>query len=120
MADKSAIEWTDATWNPVTGCTRISRGCDYCYAERFAERWRGILGHSYEQGFDLRLWPSRLVVPSPAKASHGAGRHDSTPLGYIHNTFEHYGPGNFNMLGWDALQDPDQLSLLNFRDTDAA
>lgn len=64
MADKSAIEWTDATWNPVTGCTKITRGCDYCYAERFAERWRGTLGHPYEQGFDLRLWPSRLDQPS--------------------------------------------------------
>lgn len=63
MADNSAIEWTDATWNPVTGCTKISRGCDNCYAERFAERWRGIKGHAYEQGFDLRLWPSRLDQP---------------------------------------------------------
>ena len=64
MADKSEIEWTDATWNPVTGCTKITRGCDNCYAERFAERWRGIAGHPYEQGFDLRLWPSRLDQPS--------------------------------------------------------
>lgn len=64
MADKSAIEWTDATWNPVTGCTRITRGCDHCYAARFAERWRGVAGHPYEQGFDLRLWPSRLEQPA--------------------------------------------------------
>ena len=64
MADNSAIEWTDATWNPVTGCTKITRGCDNCYAARFAERWRGIPGHPYEQGFDLRLWPSRLDQPS--------------------------------------------------------
>ena len=64
MADKSAIEWTDATWNPVTGCTKITRGCDNCYAARFAERWRGVSGHPYEQGFDLRLWPSRLHQPS--------------------------------------------------------
>lgn len=63
MSDRSAIEWTDATWNPVTGCTKITRGCDNCYAERFAERWRGISGHPYEQGFDLRLWPSRLHQP---------------------------------------------------------
>ncbi len=63
MADNSAIEWTDATWNPVTGCTKITRGCDNCYAARFAERWRGIEGHPYEQGFDLRLWPSRLDRP---------------------------------------------------------
>ena len=64
MADNSAIEWTDATWNPVTGCTKVSRGCDHCYAERFAERWRGIPGHPYEQGFDLRLWESRLEQPA--------------------------------------------------------
>lgn len=63
MAEKSAIEWTDATWNPVTGCTQISAGCDNCYALRFAERWRGIPGHPYEQGFDLRLWPDRLETP---------------------------------------------------------
>mgnify|MGYP002620461498 CR=1 FL=1 len=64
MAQKSEIEWTDATWNPVTGCTKIGPGCDNCYAERFAERWRGIEGHPYEQGFDLRLWPERLSQPA--------------------------------------------------------
>jgi protein gp37 len=64
MAQKSEIEWTDATWNPVTGCTKIGPGCDNCYAERFAERWRGIDGHPYEQGFDMRLWPSRLGQPA--------------------------------------------------------
>ena len=63
MAQKSEIEWTDATWNPVTGCTKVGPGCDNCYAERFAERWRGVAGHPYEQGFDLRLWPSRLEQP---------------------------------------------------------
>ncbi|WP_421701129.1 DUF5131 family protein [Aliiroseovarius sp.] len=64
MAQKSDIEWTDATWNPVTGCIKVGPGCDNCYAERFAERWRGIPGHPYEQGFDLRLWPARLAQPS--------------------------------------------------------
>lgn len=63
MAQSSSIEWTDATWNPVTGCTKVGSGCDNCYAERFAERWRGIKDHPYEQGFDLRLWPSRLEQP---------------------------------------------------------
>ena len=67
MAQHSAIEWTDATWNPVTGCTKVGPGCDNCYAERFAERWRGIEGHPYEQGFDLRIWPSRLQQPSKWK-----------------------------------------------------
>jgi three-Cys-motif partner protein len=59
----SAIEWTEATWNPVTGCSKVSPGCAHCYAETFAERWRGIDDHPYEQGFDLRLWPSRLDYP---------------------------------------------------------
>ena len=67
MAQTSEIEWTDATWNPVTGCTKIGPGCDNCYAERFAERWRGVAEHPYEQGFDLTLWPSRLMQPAQWK-----------------------------------------------------
>jgi protein gp37 len=63
MADSSAIEWTDATWNPVTGCTKISAGCDNCYAARFSERFRGVPGHPFETGFDLTLRPERLVQP---------------------------------------------------------
>jgi protein gp37 len=63
MADGSAIEWTDATWNPVTGCTKISAGCDNCYAERFSERFRGTPGHPFESGFDLTLRPERLEQP---------------------------------------------------------
>ena len=63
MADGSSIEWTEATWNPVTGCSKVSPGCAHCYAETFAERWRGISDHPYEQGFDLRLWPTRLEMP---------------------------------------------------------
>ena len=63
MADKSAIEWTDATWNPVTGCTKISPGCDNCYAARFSERFRGVRGHPFESGFDLTLRPERISQP---------------------------------------------------------
>jgi protein gp37 len=63
MAEKSSIEWTDATWNPVTGCTKISAGCDFCYAERFSERFRGTPGHPFENGFDLTLRPERLEQP---------------------------------------------------------
>ncbi len=63
MSAVSPIEWTDATWNPVTGCTEVSPGCDHCYARVFAERWRGIPGHGYTQGFDLRLWEGRLELP---------------------------------------------------------
>jgi protein gp37 len=63
MGDKSKIEWTDATWNPVRGCTKISPGCAHCYAETFAERFRGVPGHPYEQGFDLRVVPEKLMEP---------------------------------------------------------
>jgi protein gp37 len=63
MAANSKIEWTDSTWNPVRGCTKISPGCKHCYAEAFAERFRGVKGHPYEQGFDLRLIPEKLHEP---------------------------------------------------------
>jgi protein gp37 len=63
MADLSAIEWTDATWNPVRGCTKVSPGCKHCYAETFSERFRGVKGHPYEQGFDPRLVPEALDIP---------------------------------------------------------
>lgn len=64
MSDNTGIEWTDATWNPVTGCTKVSPGCDHCYAETFAERFRGVPGHHFEQGFDLTLRPERLEIPT--------------------------------------------------------
>jgi protein gp37 len=63
MAVKTTIEWTNATWNPVTGCTKISAGCDNCYAERFSERFRGVKGHPFETGFDLTLRPDRIRQP---------------------------------------------------------
>ena len=94
MADHSAIEWTDASWNPVTGCTKVSPGCAHCYAETFAERWRGIPGHSYEQGFDLRFWPSRLDQPLRWRRprmifvnSMSDLFHEDIPLNYIQRVF---------------------------------
>ena len=63
MGSNTQIEWTDSTWNPVTGCTKITRGCDFCYAERFSERFRGVAGHPFENGFDLTLRPERLQQP---------------------------------------------------------
>ncbi len=70
MSSATSIEWTrdadggvGATWNPVTGCEKVSPGCAHCYAETFAERFRGVPGHPYEQGFDLKLWPDRLELP---------------------------------------------------------
>jgi protein gp37 len=90
MAEASAIEWTDATWNPVRGCTRISPGCKHCYAETFAERFRGVKGHPYEQGFDLRLVPEKLAQPLRWRApkmifvnSMSDLFHDAVPHDYI-------------------------------------
>lgn len=91
MSDKSAIEWTDATWNPVTGCTQVSPGCDHCYALRFSERFRDVPGHHYEQGFDLRLWHERLELPLKWPAprhifvvSMGDPFHKDVPDDFIH------------------------------------
>jgi len=67
MSTTSTIEWTDATWNVVTGCTKVSPGCDHCYAEKFAERWRGVRGNYYENGFDLQLRPNMLDRPASWK-----------------------------------------------------
>lgn len=63
MSKTSKIEWTDATLNPIRGCTKVSPGCKHCYAETFAERFRGVPGHPFEQGFDLRLVPEKLNEP---------------------------------------------------------
>jgi len=63
MATSTQIEWTDATWNPVTGCSKITAGCDNCYAQRFSERFRGVPDHPFENGFDLTLRPARLKQP---------------------------------------------------------
>lgn len=63
MSSNSRIEWTDATWNPVRGCQKISPGCKHCYAATFAERFRGVPGHPYQQGFDLRFVPEKLTEP---------------------------------------------------------
>ena len=95
MSFESAIEWTESTWNPVTGCTKVSQGCKNCYAETFAERWRGIPGHPYEQGFDLKLWPQRLNLPLTWKEprtifvnSMSDLFHKDVPDGFINKTFE--------------------------------
>ena len=95
MADRSAIEWTEATWNPVTGCHQISPGCAHCYAKTFAERWRGVPDHPYEQGFALRLWPDRLEQPLRWKRprvifvnSMSDLFHEDVPLEYIEQIFD--------------------------------
>ncbi len=95
MASTSSIEWTDATWNPVTGCTQVSPGCDHCYAMTFAERFRGVSGHHYEQGFDLRLWENRLELPlrwrKPRRVfvnSMSDLFHSGVPDAFIHSVFD--------------------------------
>ena len=95
MSGDSKIEWTDATWNPVRGCNKISPGCKYCYAEVFAERFRGVPGHAYEQGFDLRLVPERLEEPLKWKRpkmifvnSMSDLFHEKVPTEYIQEVFE--------------------------------
>ena len=63
MATNSPIEWTDATWNPVTGCDKISPGCKHCYAERMAKRLKAARNPNYRNGFDLTLQPQMLTRP---------------------------------------------------------
>lgn len=98
MADRSKIEWTQATWNPVTGCTKVSPGCDHCYAETFAERWRGTEGHHFENGFDVQLRPERLDQPLKWKKprrifvnSMSDLFHESVPDKFIGQVFETMG-----------------------------
>lgn len=106
MAEHTTIEWTDATWNPVRGCTKISPGCKHCYAERFAERFRGVKGHPFEQGFDLRLIPGKIGEPlrwkSPQRIfvnSMSDLFHDNIPLDYIKRVF-----AVMNQAGWHQYQ----------------
>jgi protein gp37 len=95
VGESSAIEWTDATWNPVTGCTKVSPGCANCYAETFAERFRGVPGHPYQQGFDLKLWEDRLLLPLSWKRpkrifvnSMSDLFHKDVPLAFILRVFD--------------------------------
>jgi protein gp37 len=106
MAANSKIEWTDATWNPLRGCTKISPGCKHCYAERFAERFRGVRDHPFEQGFDLRLVPEKLDEPLHWKRprrifvnSMSDLFHDDVPLPYIKRVF-----AVMNHAGWHQYQ----------------
>lgn len=106
MAENSKIEWTDATWNPVRGCAKISPGCKHCYAKTFAERFRGVKGHPYEQGFDLRLVPEKLNEPLNWKKpkrifvnSMSDLFHQDVPLDYIQRVFE-----VMNQAHWHTFQ----------------
>lgn len=103
MADRSKIEWTDASWNPVTGCSKVSPGCAHCYAETFAERFRGVPGHPYEQGFDLRLWPTRLDLPLRWKqprrifvTSMADLFHEDVPFEFVQRVFQVMGQADWH------------------------
>jgi protein gp37 len=106
VSDRSDIEWTDATWNPVTGCDQISPGCAHCYAKTFAERWVGVPGHPYEQGFAPRLWPSRIEQPLRWKRSRTIFVnsmsdlfHESVPDEFIRDVFS-----IMNRADWHTFQ----------------
>lgn len=97
MSRKSTIEWTNSTWNPVTGCTKVSAGCDHCYAERLSERFRGVEGHPFETGFDLTLRPEpeRLEQPMHWRSpqlifvnSMSDLFHKDIPIEYIERVFD--------------------------------
>lgn len=95
MGLKSAIEWTESTWNPVTGCTKISQGCKHCYAERMAERLRAMGQPNYRNGFELTLQPRMLELPLRWKQpqrifvnSMSDLFHKDVPLDYIRQVFD--------------------------------
>lgn len=104
MAGSTSIEWTDATWNPVTGCTKISPGCDHCYAERFSERFRGVPGHPFEFGFDLMLRPERVRQPLAWKKpkmifvnSMSDLFHKEVPISYVDQIFDTMDQANWHI-----------------------
>ncbi len=101
MADRSKIECTDATWNPVTGCTRLSKGCDHCYAERFSNRFRNVAGHPFESGFDLTLRPARLDLPRKWK------RPRLIFVNSMSDLFHKDIPGRYIDQVFDAMEDAD-------------
>jgi protein gp37 len=95
MGDNSAIEWTDATWNPVTGCTKISPGCKNCYAERLAERLRAMGNRRYQNGFGVTLHADQLDLPlrwrRPKQIfvnSMSDLFHEAVPENYIRRVFD--------------------------------
>jgi protein gp37 len=95
MATNSPIEWTDATWNPVTGCDKISPGCKHCYAERMARRLQAMGNKNYQGGFAVTLQPHMLQHPlawkSPKRIfvnSMSDLFHDDVPLAYIQRVFK--------------------------------
>jgi protein gp37 len=106
MAQQGTIEWTDAAWNPVRGCSTVSPGCAHCYAERFAERWRGLAGHPYERGFEVRLVEEQLAAPfrwtRPRRvlvSSTSDLFHERVPIEYVVKVF-----GVMELADWHVFQ----------------
>jgi protein gp37 len=95
MSQKSKIEWTQNTWNPTTGCTKISSGCKFCYAETMAKRLQAMGVRGYENGFDLTILPERLKQPLKRKKptiyfvnSMSDLFHENIPDSFIENVFD--------------------------------
>lgn len=102
MAATSKIEWTQATWNPVSGCEQVSPGCDHCYAMKFAERFRGVPGHYYSTGFDLTLRPNMLDRP---------GRWKKTKFIFVNSMsdlFHRFVPDEYIDQVFDRMESADQ------------
>jgi len=122
MAEKTLIEWTDSTWNPVTGCTKIGPGCDNCYAERIAERFRGVSGHPFEYGFDLTLRPQRMTQPlrwqKPRMIfvnSMSDLFHKRVPIEFIDRVFETMELANWHIFQILTKRSPRMRSYINQR-----
>jgi protein gp37 len=103
MALGSGIEWTESTWNPVTGCDKISPGCKHCYAERMAERLQAMGQSNYRNGFELTLQPKMLALPLTWKKpqtifvnSMSDLFHDDVPVEYIQRVFEVMGRAHWH------------------------
>ncbi|MGE9548281.1 MULTISPECIES: DUF5131 family protein [Snodgrassella] len=95
MASKSKIEWTEKTWNPVVGCTKVSPGCKHCYAEAMAKRLKAMKTPGYENGFKLTILPQRLFEPLKRKIptvyfvnSMSDLFHENVPFAYIEQVFD--------------------------------
>ncbi len=94
MSYRTSIEWTDSTWNPIIGCSKVSPGCKNCYAEAITRRFTGVKGHPFELGFRIRLRPEKLDEPSHWKGSRKIFTcsmsdlfHEQVPLAYIQQVF---------------------------------
>lgn len=103
MSAHSSIEWTESTWNPVTGCTKVSQGCKHCYAERMAKRLQAMGNPNYSNGFKLTLHEHVLRLPLTWKQpqtifvnSMSDLFHEDVPVEFIHKIFEVMGKASWH------------------------